>query len=182
MKNLAKFACIMLLVLVFSTRIMNVYAETLDETIIQMTDTTASPESTPLPELTEEPAEVPVSAAEETSVLDETTAPVETIAPEMTAQPSDKEIIMALLDADRSVSISASWEAERLGIGDEIILRATAKGYEKVDYEFIFQASADGITWNDQATTQDDTFTYTLSETNYTWTWRVVVVIRGIAN
>ena len=137
------------------------------ETPAPTTEETAAPEETILPE--------------ETAAPEETIIPEETIAPEASLAPTEEELILALLDPDRSVKIAAAWDAEHLGVGDAITLRAVVKGYEKVDYELVWQSSADGANWVNRDGAADGSLTYTLSEANYAWAWRAVVVIHGPA-
>lgn len=196
MKSLIKFTLVVMLIVVFQLAALTSFAESATEA--PLAESTLEPEATPAPEATEpmaseEPAETPAPADEETILPEETAAPEETsaaeetvlpeeiIAPEASLAPTEEELILALLDPDRSVRIVAAWDAEHLGVGDAITLRAVVEGYEKVDYELVWQSSADGSAWVDREGAEDGSLTYTLSESNYAWAWRVVVVIHGPA-
>lgn len=180
MKSLIKLALVALLVIIFQTAAINVYAETAVDAPEHQAGWFVAPEPTAVPE---EATPAPLAeATEESSVNEEPTeTPQETIAPDASLAPTDEELIMSLLDPDRSVKIVASWDAERLGVGDVITLLAVAEGYEKLGYDFTWQASADGVNWIDQAASRDASLTYILDESNYAWSWRVVIVIYGPA-
>lgn len=188
MKSLLRRVIFVFLLIVLPIAAIDGYAQGTDEAAGAACENTVAPtpEATEvaIPAETAEPTATPVETAApeatvapaETVAPDATVIPEETIAPEAGIDPAGAENLMSLLAPDRSARISASWTSEHLGVGDAVSLSAVIKGYESVRYDLIWQSSADGVQWVDQAR-GGSSFTYTLSADNYGWMWRVVVVI-----
>lgn len=110
-------------------------------------------------------------------------------AAEEPAQPETNELpanarLMAIvedeLNAERSISTYAVYDGDTLTFGDTVTLIAVLNGYENLAYDLKWQSSPDDKSWTDVAGETAASYTFTITEENYTNYWRVAVTITGV--
>ena len=78
-------------------------------------------------------------------------------------------------DANRSVSIFASYEGDTVSYGDTITLKAQLKGYEGVAYTLQWQVSKDNSSWKNIPGETGLTYSIVVSEENANNYYRIAV-------
>lgn len=110
-------------------------------------------------------------------------------AAEEPAQPETNELpanarLMAIvqdeLNAERSVSMYAVYDGDALTFGDTVTLIAVLNGYDSLAYDLKWQSSPDDKAWTDVAGETAASYTFTITEANYTNYWRVAVTVTGV--
>lgn len=84
------------------------------------------------------------------------------------------------LNAERSVSMYAVYDGDTLTFGDKVTLIAVLNGYENLAYDLKWQSSPDDKAWTDVAGETAASYTFTITEANYTNYWRVAVTVTGV--
>ena len=114
---------------------------------------------------------------------------VEEAAAEEPAQPETDELpanarLMAIIEdelsAERSISTYAVYDGDTLTFGDTVTLIAVLNGYDSLAYDLKWQSSPDNKAWTDVAGETAASYTFTITEENYTNYWRVAVTITGV--
>lgn len=163
--------------------------------------TPVEPEETTEEATAEEPAEL--EPAEEEAVEEETEetveeatseeAPVEEVTSEEATpeQPLENPVIpddamlmsrvYDALDADRSLTIYASWGGGDLYYGDIINMFVEVLGYEDVIYTLNWQYSVDGSSWQNIDGATGTTYSFQITEENGNYSYRVIINIDGVA-
>lgn len=127
-----------------------------------------------------------VKSREEATASEATEAHAE--APEATASeatelPANARLMAIIedeLNAERSVSIYAAYDGDTLSFGDSVALIAVLNGYENTAYTLQWQSSADNQEWEDIAGENAASYSFIITEANYTNYWRVSVTITGV--
>ena len=105
------------------------------------------------------------------------------------AQPETNELpanarLMAIIEdelsAERSISTYAVYDGDTLTFGDTVTLIAVLNGYDSLAYDLKWQSSPDNKAWTDVAGETAASYTFTITEENYTNYWRVAVTITGV--
>ena len=78
-------------------------------------------------------------------------------------------------DANRSVSIYASYEGNTVSYGDTLTLKAQLKGYEGVKYTLQWQVSTDNSTWKNIPGETGMTYSIVVTEENVNNYYRIAV-------
>ena len=89
-------------------------------------------------------------------------------------------IIEDELSAERSISTYAVYDGDTLTFGDTVTLIAVLNGYDSLAYDLKWQSSPDNRSWTDVAGETAASYTFTITEENYTNYWRVAVTITGV--
>ena len=84
------------------------------------------------------------------------------------------------LSAERSISTYAVYDGDTLTFGDTVTLIAVLNGYDSLAYDLKWQSSPDNKAWTDVAGETAASYTFTITEENYTNYWRVAVTITGV--
>ena len=181
-KMLKVFAVALLTVSLMVSMAMNVTAEEAMEAIVEVVESeqafaeeAIAVEEPVLEEITIEEQiaeETTEEATIEAQVIEETSEVVEEVVEEA-VEVVVAEVVEEAVEAPvRTVSFTFSWEGDKVAYGDEIKLVPILSGYEGANYELVWQYSTDNANWIDY-TTGDAS--YTLTEENVSWYWRLVV-------
>ena len=128
-------------------------------------------EAAPAEEATAEEATIEEATAEE---------PAKAETNELPANARLMAIVEDELNAERSVSMYAVYDGETLTFGDTVTLIAVLNGYENLAYDLKWQSSPDDKAWTDVAGETAASYTFTITEENYTNYWRVAVTVTGV--
>ena len=168
MKKMLKVIAVALLtVSLMVSMAMNVSAEEAIEEVVEMIveESAIAEEMIAVEEPIVEEAAIDEQIAEE-QVIEE-------VAEEVVEETVEEPVIEESIEAPvRKVSFTFSWDGDEVNYGDEIKLVAVLSGYEGVDYELVWQYSTDNANWNTYATGDAS---YTITEENVSWYWRLVV-------
>lgn len=168
--------------------------EIAEETVGQPVEET---EEEPVEEPTEEATENVVSSENETELVDieEYETPLG-IASEEEAQiftaddilskedlPDTAVLLAEILDEmneERSIEIYISYEGDEVHFGDTVTLYAVLKGYENCEFTVQWQQSKDNQNYEDIAGQHELSYTFEVTEDNYTDFWRLAVIITAV--
>lgn len=171
MKKLFKAIAMLLLVAMLSMVAANAMAEeatgepfapvTVEQTVNEPT-ATEQPAATQVPAVTEQPAVVADAEA--------TPAATEEVAPEATAGGETAPDLSNVSITTKCITSGI------LTYGDTITVIAQIAGLDGVTYGMQWQYF-DGTEWKDQAGANDSSCSFTLSETNANYLWRMVITV-----
>ncbi len=121
-------------------------------------------------------------ATAEEATIEEVTAeePAKAETNELPANARLMAIVEDELNAERSVSMYAVYDGETLTFGDTVTLIAVLNGYDNLAYDLKWQSSPDDKAWTDVAGETAASYTFTITEENYTNYWRVAVTVTGV--
>lgn len=97
--------------------------------------------------------------------------------------PDNAMLLAELLDElneSRKINIYISSESEEVHFGDEVTLYAVLKGYEDCEFTVQWQISPDDQNYTDIEGQNSLTYTFTVTEENYTMYWRIVATITAV--
>ena len=176
-KMLKVFAIALLMVSLMASVVLNANAEEIVEEVAEIVEEEAIAVEAPVvEEIVEEVAEEVVEETTEEAAVEEIVeeAVVEEAAEEIVEEEVIEEVVeeQVVETVERKASFTFSYDGDEVEYGDEIKLVAVLSGYENVDYELVWQYSTDNANWHDYAT---GNASYTISEENASWYWRLVV-------
>lgn len=134
-------------------------------------------------EATEAEVTAAEEAAAEATAAEATEAAAEATPAEATELPANARLMAIIedeLNAARSVSIYAAYDGDTLSFGDAVTLIAVLNGYENTAYTLKWQSSPDNQEWEDIAGETAASYSFIITEANYTNYWRVSVTITGV--
>ena len=88
--------------------------------------------------------------------------------------------ILDEMNEERSIEIYISYEGEEVHFGDTVTLYAVLKGYENCEFTVQWQQSKDNQNYEDIAGQNGLSYTFEVTEDNYTDCWRLAVIITAV--